>query len=482
MRRSLLVAGSASALHREAARTVAQSASVSFVDLSGGDEGSQVASPDRLAAVLLGGSPTVALVPLGFLAARAARLEALQGAVVVVFDERRSVHEPSEVAEEAHAHFFVDDASAREVAALALAVWERDGVAVAAGDRTYTVEIGRDFAPARVAELTADASRALLVTDRNVAALHAQPIQSALGSAKGDGTAVVLEPGEEHKNLKSVERILRGALAAGLDRSSILLALGGGVVTDMGGFAAACYMRGIRWAALPTTLLAMVDAAVGGKTGVDLLKAKNAVGAFWQPRRVLCDVAYLGTESVRGYRSALAEVVKTALIGDAELFSLLEGQLDAVSRRAPELIEEMVRRCVRVKANVVSRDEREGGLRACLNLGHTVGHALESAGGYTRWTHGEAVSLGLVLGLRVGEILQLTPAEVSRRTGELLQGLGLPTEVEPAAIREASRLLGHDKKRTGGTLKFVVARNFGEVQAVPLPLAELRRLVESLAQ
>ena len=234
------------------------------------------------------------------------------------------------------------------------------------------------------------------------------------------------------------------------------------------------FLRGVSFVQVPTTLLAMVDASVGGKTAVDLLTAKNAVGAFWQPCSVLCDVDFLGTEPARGYRSALAEVVKTALIGDPQLMCVLEAGAAGVAKRDPDLVAELVRRSVRVKAWVVSRDEREGGLRACLNLGHTVGHALESHGGYTELTHGEAISLGLVVALKVGERLGATPATVTQRTVALLEAVGLPTRVDARTLAEATELIGHDKKRSGSKVRFVVAREVGRVETVPLRLDQLK--------
>jgi 3-dehydroquinate synthetase len=224
----------------------------------------------------------------------------------------------------------------------------------------------------------------------------------------------------------------------------------------------------------------MVDASVGGKTGVDLESAKNAVGAFWQPSAVLCDVHYLRTESKRGFVSALAEVVKTALIGDAEMFTLLEANAERISERDPELSAELVRRCVRVKARIVSFDERESGLRAVLNLGHTVGHALEAQAGYTTLTHGEAVSLGLVAALRLGEALGQTPKDLSERTLALLRRLGLPASLSGQPLEAAAALIGHDKKRAGSDVRFVVARELGHVETMPVPLDELRRRVVAL--
>jgi shikimate kinase/3-dehydroquinate synthase len=305
-------------------------------------------------------------------------------------------------------------------------------------------------------------------------------VKTALGPLVRADTDVVLPSGERHKDLGSVERIWRGLLSAGADRKSLLVGLGGGVVTDITGFAAASFMRGIRWVGVPTTLLAMVDASVGGKTGVDLEQAKNAVGAFWQPSGVLLDTALEATEPLRGYVSALAEVVKTALIGDPALLELLEAELPAVKARSPELVAEMVRRSVRVKARVVGLDEREGGPRALLNLGHTLGHALESHAGFERLTHGEAVSLGLVAALRLGEALGETPKSLTERTVRLLGALGLPVDLTREPLAEAAKLVGLDKKRNGSSIRFVLAREPGNVVLRDLPLAELERLAQTL--
>jgi shikimate kinase/3-dehydroquinate synthase len=241
-------------------------------------------------------------------------------------------------------------------------------------------------------------------------------------------------------------------------------------------------MRVVRWIGIPTTLLAMVDASVGGKTGVDLESAKNAVGAFWQPKAVMCDVHYLSTEAKRGFVSALAEVVKTALVGDPELFELLENNAASIAAQDLELTAEIVRRSVRVKARIVSYDERESGLRAVLNLGHTVGHALEAQAGYTALTHGEAVSLGLVAALRLGEAMGQTPRDLTLRTLQLLERLGLPFSLRGQQLEAAAALIAHDKKRAGSAVRFVMARGLGRVETLPIQLADLRAQVLALAE
>jgi len=360
-------------------------------------------------------------------------------------------------------------------------IWVRNELAVAASEASYGVQTGLGFASGRVGALVAESPVCVLVSDKTVSALHAGPIEAALRDTSARVIRVDLEPGEAHKNIAAIEGIWHAALEGGADRKATFVGLGGGVVTDMTGFAAATWMRGVRWVGIPTTLLSMVDASVGGKTGVDLAAAKNAVGAFWQPSGVLCDVHYLNTESARGFISGLAEVVKTALIGDPALFELLEREAERVVLRDAELSAEIVRRSIRVKARIVSFDQRESGLRAVLNLGHTVGHALEAQAGYSALSHGEAVSLGLVAALRLGEALGRTPPELGERTLTLLRRLGLPASLAGQPLAEAANLLGHDKKRAGSSVKFVFARALGQVETQSIALSELRTRVLELA-
>jgi shikimate kinase/3-dehydroquinate synthase len=380
---------------------------------------------------------------------------------------------------EAHAVLPTDGRTPQVVAEAALAIWRRNAIAVAAGEHSYVVEVGRGLL-ARLAELGTGASSLVLVSDNHVEPLHGRAVRDALAAISTSVEQVILPAGEREKHVGRVEQIWRAALHGGADRRSLFVGLGGGVITDMTGFAASTYLRGVGWLGVPTTLLAMVDASVGGKTGVDLEQAKNAVGAFWQPRGVLCDAELEATEPARGYTSALAEIVKTAIIGDPELFALLEGSAVAVRGRDPELVTEMVRRSVRVKARIVGLDERESGLRAVLNLGHTVGHALESHAGFERLTHGEAVSLGLVAALRIGAALGQTPRPLVERVEALLAALGLPTELAREPVREATELIALDKKRAGSRVRFVVARELGAVGTLDLDLGELRTLAQNL--
>lgn len=453
-----------------------------------------------------GDGPVVALGG-GTLVDRAARLDALDRAVVVTLDVdpaelvRRALAQGGRpllegpdpagrvgellqaragVYAECHARLAAGDRPVEAIAADVEGIWRRDPCCVAAGDRSYRVEVGRDLA-AGVPELVGAGRPWLVVTDEHVAPLHVASRVSAWRAEGHPAELLVLPPGERHKTVASLTSIWERALASGLDRGSTFVAFGGGVVGDVTGFAAATYQRGVAWIGLPTTLLAQVDASVGGKTAVDLGPVKNVVGAFWQPRRVLCDVSTLATEPMRGFVAALAEVVKTALIGDPGLFSLLEDHADSMVRRDPDVVSQLVRRSVRVKARIVSADERETGLRAVLNLGHTIGHALESQGGFDELAHGEAVALGLVAILRWGERLGVTPPALRARTVSLLSRLGLPTELSAEALERAAPYLGSDKKRAGARVTLVLAREVGDVTTRSVDLGELARALPSLA-
>ncbi len=470
MQRPLVIHGPTSEAPLALARMVAEAGAVSLVDLTTSADGSA-----GLERGLNASSSRVLAVRSSLLEARDVRLGVLERAVVVSVGERAT---PAE----REAHVVLGAAASRvpETAQRVLEVWRREPLAVAAGERSYLVEVASGVLSDRIGELVAGAPVVLVVTDGNVEPLHAPKVTEPLAGAHARVLGHVMKPGEKSKIMRTLVQLWNVALEGGADRSSIFVGLGGGVVTDVTGFAAATWMRGVRWVALPTTLLAMVDASVGGKTGVDLRAAKNAVGAFWQPSAVICDVETLQTEPRRGFVGALAEVVKTALIGDAALFEQLEQDVDRILSRDARLLEEIVRRCATVKARVVALDEREGGLRAVLNLGHTVGHALEAQSEYTL-THGEAVSLGLVAACRIGQELGATSSELTARVTSLLERLGLPVDLATRDLLGASSLIGHDKKRAGSKLKFVVVHEPGRVETVPLELEELRRLTRALA-
>jgi 3-dehydroquinate synthase len=349
---------------------------------------------------------------------------------------------------------------------------------VAAGKRSYPVRItrGSPALAATLAELTP--SSVLLVTDRNVARHHEATFPGWLeGHPWRQET---LDPGEASKSEAGLGQLWRALLRAGVDRKGLVLAVGGGVVTDLAGLAAGTWLRGVRWVAAPSTLLGMVDAAVGGKTAIDLEEGKNVVGLFHQPSAVVMEIDLLATEPRRGLVSGLAEVVKTALIGDAALLTFLEEHHEALLARDPAALEFVVRSSVAVKAGIVSRDEQEQGERRLLNLGHTLGHALEAWGGFARWTHGEAVALGLVAALRVGAALGVTEPGLASRVERLLAVLGLPWRLEEQEVRAALPLLGHDKKRERGEVHLVLVERPGQARTQRIALDHLgERLIQA---
>lgn len=381
---------------------------------------------------------------------------------------------------EAHAQIATDERSPEVVAEAVLAAWARPAVAVPLGSRSYVVRFVRGAPEAAAAEVARlEPSSAFVVTDANVAPLWGGALEDAL-AARGvrPRATVVLTPGEEHKRLAAVEHALSTMIEAGADRSALVVGHGGGVVTDIAGFSAATLLRGVRWVALPTTLLSMVDASVGGKTGVDLGAAKNAVGAFHQPSAVVIDVAKVATESARAYRSGLAEVVKSACIGDPALFEQIEAEPERVLARELPLVEELTLRSVAVKAAIVARDETEAGDRALLNFGHTLGHALEAEGGFTRLTHGEAVSLGMVAMLRAGRALGVTDPADADRVVRLLSRLGLPVDVDAEPLASAMRFVTLDKKRRGDAVRAVVMHRIGATKVHPLAIDALPGLLD----
>ncbi len=507
-------------------RLVAERAGVHFLDLDGelerrsgttvrelfaseGEPGFRAREAQLLRELLATREPRVIALGGGALLKRDQRLFALERSVVVSLstqpeeilqrlsgdttrplldapDPAARIHELLEArtATYAEAHARIDttgqrpDALARRV----LEIWRRDPIAVAAGADSYSVEVTHGDLVERLGQrLSAlTPTRVVCVSDTNVDAAHGSLRQGLLDSAGAKHSTVLLQPGEEHKSLDALSPIYQAALDLGADRKSVLLGLGGGVVTDITGFAAATWMRGVRWLGAPSTLLAMVDASVGGKTAVDFGPAKNCVGAFWQPSGVVCDVQLLSTEPERGYLSALSEVIKTALIGDPALLQLVETEQRGILARDPQLLVEMLRRCVAVKASVVSRDPREQAERAQLNLGHTLGHAMEAFAGYGQLTHGEAISLGLTAALRLGTRLGHTPAALTARVEHLLKQLGLPTDLQRHRLPAAASLLGHDKKRAGDRVRFVFARDVGDVFTEHLALDAVQAEAQTL--
>jgi 3-dehydroquinate synthase len=333
------------------------------------------------------------------------------------------------------------------------------------GDRSYPIHIGDGLlGDAALLAAVLPARRIAVVTNDIVGPLYAPRLQATWAAAGATPLLeIVLPDGERHKTLPTVSRILDTLVANRFARDDLVVALGGGVVGDMAGFAAACYQRGIGFVQMPTTLLAQVDSSVGGKTGVNHPGGKNLIGAFHQPRAVIADTATLATLPPRELRAGLAEVVKHALICDAAFFSWLEANADALLALDPAALAHAVHRCCTIKAGVVSRDERETGERALLNLGHTFGHAIEQVTGFGPWLHGEAVGVGLAMAAGMSQRAGWLPAADAARLDALLARLGLRTEargaVTPQAARAAMQL---DKKVQGGRVRLVLLKGIGQ--------------------
>lgn len=338
---------------------------------------------------------------------------------------------------------------------------------------TLEVGLGRRSYPIRIgAGLLADPTQwrdavrgrhVLVVSNATVAPLYLQRVADALHGLDHD--ALVLPDGEAHKTLECVARVFDALSTLGATRDACVIALGGGVIGDLSGFAAACWMRGIDFVQMPTTLLAMVDSSVGGKTGVNLAAGKNLVGAFHQPRAVIADTDTLASLPEREYRSGLAEVAKHSAIGDAAFFARLEVLADALAARDTAALAEVIAHDCAFKAGVVARDETEQGERALLNFGHSFGHALETASGYGTLLHGEAVAIGMVLAARLSAQLGMAAEADGERLAALLERFGLPTSLPTGS--DADTLLAHmrlDKKNRAGQLRLVLWHGIGRAE------------------
>ncbi|MBS0210435.1 MAG: 3-dehydroquinate synthase [Planctomycetes bacterium] len=342
-------------------------------------------------------------------------------------------------------------------------------VAVSLGPRSYTIEIGAgtlagvaDFLQAR-----RKTSHVVIVTDENVETTHGNQVAEYLDGADIAVDLVVVEPGEETKSVDVANQIWQKMLEVEADRKSIVMAIGGGVVGDLAGFVAASYARGIGFVQIPTTLLAQVDSSVGGKVGVNLPRAKNMVGAFWQPLGVLIDTDVLATLGDREYRCGLAEVVKYGVILDADFFAELEANKAGLVNRHADTLERVIARSCELKAQVVTQDEREEtGLRAVLNYGHTFAHAIEAIAGYGQFQHGEAVSIGMICASLLAERLGRIDSETTRRQFELLRHLGLPVQLPALDHDRLIQAMRHDKKVEHGKLRFVLPSKLGHVELV----------------
>ncbi len=337
------------------------------------------------------------------------------------------------------------------------------------GPRSYDIEIGSGNLreAAKLCDAEQDDAHTVIITDTNVAEHYLDPVVEALEELGCEVAALEVEPGEPSKSPDVAAELWEELLDQGADRKTVVLALGGGVVGDLAGFVAATFSRGLRFVQVPTTLLAQVDSSVGGKVGVNLPDGKNMVGAFWQPRGVLIDVAVLATLPEREYRAGLAEVVKYGVIQDAEFFAYLEANIEQVNNRDAAALTHIVERCCRLKADVVEQDEREEtGLRSILNYGHTFCHAFEAATGYETLLHGEGVAIGMMCAARLAERLGRVDAAFVERQRKLLDAFGLPLDVPDADHDELVELMYRDKKVERGKLRFVLPTRLGHVELV----------------
>jgi 3-dehydroquinate synthase len=335
-------------------------------------------------------------------------------------------------------------------------------LSVALGERRYSVHVGPgllDRADLIVPLLPR--RQVALVTNTTVEPLYMDRMVTALASAGVAVVRIVIPDGEEHKDWRSLNAIFDVLLERRCGRDTTLIALGGGVVGDLAGFAAACYQRGVPYIQVPTTLLAQVDSSVGGKTAINHPLGKNMIGAFHQPRMVLADTDTLRTLPKRELRAGLAEVIKHGLIRDAAFFSWLETNLDRLLACEPDALDHAIVRSIAIKAEIVEKDEREQGMRALLNFGHTFGHAIETGFGYGVWLHGEAVAAGMVLAADLSAELGYLPQSDVARIRTLLQRAGLPAEVKGIGPARMQALMSVDKKAKDGRVPFVVLERLG---------------------
>lgn len=347
------------------------------------------------------------------------------------------------------------------------------------GDRSYPIVIGSGLLDLPATWQAPSAAAALIVTNTTVQPLYADRLRKALATRYKAVHTVALPDGEEYKGWEVLNRIFDALLQNGCDRKTVIYALGGGVVGDMAGFAAACYMRGVPFVQVPTTLLAQVDSSVGGKTAINHPLGKNMVGAFYQPRLVVCDLDTLATLPARELSAGLAEVIKYGPIADMAFLDWIEASMDKLLARDTQALAHAVGRSCEIKAWVVGQDERESGLRAILNFGHTFGHAIEAGLGYGQWLHGEAVGCGMVMGVTLSQRLGLVDAAFAQRLTTLIQRAGLPVKGPKLGAQRYLELMRVDKKAEGGEIRFVVIEEPGRAGVRSAPDALVRGVIDS---
>jgi 3-dehydroquinate synthase len=334
---------------------------------------------------------------------------------------------------------------------------------VALGERSYPIHIGAGLLPC--ADLIMDRlpqKKVVIITNSTIAPLYLASLQRALEAGGVTVVSITLPDGEAHKNWETLNLVFDALLEHRCERKTALIALGGGVIGDLAGFAAAVYQRGVPFVQVPTTLLAQVDSAVGGKTAINHPLGKNMIGAFYQPLAVIADTDTLATLPARELGAGLAEVIKYGLIRDRQFFEWLEQNMARLVRREAEALSHAIERSCAIKAEIVALDEREDGVRTLLNFGHTFGHAIEAGVGYGAWLHGEAVGAGMVLAATLSQKLGLITLEEVSRVRAIVAAAGLPPEAPRLGLERYLELMGHDKKVRAGRIRFVLLRRIGE--------------------
>lgn len=338
------------------------------------------------------------------------------------------------------------------------------------GERSYPIHIGSGLmTDASLYQQHLKGRLTAVVTNETVAPLYAQQVVKTLEGLGQQVRLIVLPDGEAHKNWQTLQLIFDGLLESAADRKTTLVALGGGVIGDMTGFAAACYMRGVRFIQVPTTLLSQVDSSVGGKTGINHPLGKNMVGAFYQPAAVIADLDTLKTLPARELAAGLAEVIKHGAIADADFLDWIESTADALNACDLQAMEHAVRRSCEIKSAVVAQDEKEGGLRAILNFGHTFGHAIEAGLGYGQWLHGEAVGCGMVLAADLSERMGLLSNAQVQRLQQLISKLNLPVQPPHLGVERYMDLMSVDKKAEGGEIRYILLDGLGRAKITAVP-------------
>jgi 3-dehydroquinate synthase len=338
------------------------------------------------------------------------------------------------------------------------------------GDRSYDICFGHRFFSefGRLCQSLKLGGRVTVVTNSTIGGHYLEPLKESLEKEGFTVSDIYIPEGEEHKNIHTLERIYDSLVSAHLDRGSFIVALGGGVIGDITGFAAATYLRGISYVQVPTSLLAQVDSSVGGKTGINHEKGKNLIGAFYQPKLVFIDLSTLDTLPEREFISGLAEIVKYGVIYDGELFDYISDYADQLLARDKKGLMHVVNRSCEIKASVVTRDEREAGLRAILNYGHTIGHAVESLTDYKTYLHGEAISIGMVQAARISEKMGFSAITDTDRIINLLRKLRLPVELPSFSQDSYVNAILHDKKVKNGKITFVLNNGIGAYSLVSI--------------